>query len=143
LRSETYFNFGTYIDGIGPHGLNWAPDRASIHDQSHGESFLSFFRNRVGQGIYILDEPEAALSAVSQMAFLSLMHQLARSGNAQFLIATHSPMLICYPEAQVYGFSERGLAEVDYRETEQYTLTRSFLENPERYFRQLFEEGSG
>ena len=120
-------------------GTQLDQSRASVHHQSHGEGFLSLFKIRFDRGIYILDEPESALSPFSQLTFLSIIDRLEKTGNAQFLIATHSPMLICYPGATVLALSEWGIAEVDYRETEHYKVNKSFLECPERYLKLLFE----
>jgi predicted ATPase len=108
-----------------------------LHEQSHGESFLSLFNNQFESGIYILDEPEAALSPARILAFMSVIHELDRSGRAQFIIATHSPMLICYPGATIYQFDEGGVRETIYENTEHFYLTKSFLDNPALYLRHL------
>ena len=141
LRAETFFNFGSYIDGVNNEGLILHEGRQSVHEQSHGEFFLSLFQNRFENGLFILDEPEAALSPISQLAFLSMLHEHEKAGAGQFLIATHSPILICYPGATVYGVSDDGFAEMDYRETEHYRITKNFLDNPEQYLRHLFGDG--
>jgi predicted ATPase len=94
LRAESFYNFATYIEQVSD--LRAYGGR-SLHAQSHGESFLSLFANRFEQGIYILDEPEAALSPQRQLSFLRIVHDLATPGHAQFLIATHSPILLAYP----------------------------------------------
>jgi predicted ATPase len=141
LRAESFFNFATYVDklaeenkGIDVYG---AYGRKSLHHQSHGESFLALFQNLPSKGIYILDEPEAALSPQRQLTFLSIINELEKSGNAQFIIATHSPILLSYPNAIVLNLDNH-LEEIDYKETEHFKLTKMFLNNPDSYFRHLF-----
>lgn len=139
MRAESFFNFASYIDELAvsdPRILNAYGGR-SLHEQSHGESFLSLFSNQFEAGIYILDEPEAALSPSRILAFMTVINQLDRSGRAQFLIATHSPMLICYPGATIYQFDDNGVRETNYEDTEHFYLTKSFLDNPEAYLRHL------
>lgn len=109
-----------------------------LHALSHGESFLKFFESRfVPGGLYLIDEPEAALSPQRQLAFLSLMKGLVEEGSSQFIVATHSPLLLAYPGATILSFDETGLAEAAYDDLPHVTLTKSFMENPERYLRQL------
>ena len=99
----------------------------SLHEQSHGESFFALFMNRLrGDGLYIFDEPEAALSPTRQLAFLSRLHELVGKGS-QFLIATHSPILMAYPQAAIYLLADGAPSLIPYRETEHYTVTRNFL----------------
>jgi len=138
LRAESFFNFATYIEGVS--NLR-AYGGKSLHKQSHGESFLALFENRFEHGFYILDEPEAALSPQRQLAFMSIINQLEAPGHAQFLIATHSPILLSYPGAKVISFDDGAIKQIDYKESNHYQLTKSFLESPERYFRWLFEGG--
>ena len=141
MRAESFFNFASYIDELAVNDrriLNAYGGR-SLHEQSHGESFLSLFNNQFEAGLYILDEPEAALSPARILAFMSVINQLDKSGRAQFLIATHSPMLICYPDATIYQFDENGVRETSYENTEHFSLTKSFLENPGLYLRYLTE----
>ena len=139
MRAESFFNFASYIDELASEDsrIYRAYGGRSLHEQSHGESFLALFNNQFESGIYILDEPEAALSPARVLAFMSVIHQLERSGRAQFLIATHSPMLICYPGATIYQFDEGGVNETSYEATEHYYLTKSFLDNPALYLRHL------
>ncbi|MED1916666.1 AAA family ATPase [Bacillus thuringiensis] len=132
LRAESFYHFASHIDeterirGTGYSGYGGR----SLHNQSHGESFFALFANRFnGRGIYLLDEPEAALSPKRQIAFLYLMQDLVEEG-AQFIIATHSPILLGYPDAKILNFDESPVQEVNYRDTEHYQLTRRFLENP-------------
>lgn len=139
MRAESFFNFASYIDELAREDsrILKAYGGRSLHEQSHGESFLSLFNNQFESGIYLLDEPEAALSPARILAFMSIMHQLDKSGKAQFLIATHSPILICYPDASIYQFDEGGVSETHYEDTEHFYLTKSFLNNPALYLRYL------
>lgn len=111
----------------------------SLRAQSHGESFLSLFANRFEQGLYILDEPEAALSPQRQLTFLRIIHDLSSPGHAQFLIATHSPIILSYPGAVLFSLDGDAIQEIDYRETKHVLITRDFLNSPERFFKHLFE----
>lgn len=137
LRAESFFNFATYIEEVSD--LR-AYGGKSLHEQSHGESFLALFTNRFEHGIYILDEPEAALSSQRQLSFLKIIHDLETPGHAQFLIATHSPILLCYPGAAIFSLDGEGISEIDYRACEHYRLTRDLLNAPERYFHHLFRD---
>jgi predicted ATPase len=136
LRAENFFNFATYLDQVS--NLR-AYGGKSLHEQSHGESFLSLFVNRFEQGIYILDEPDAALSPQRQLSFLKILHDLEKSGHAQFLISSHSPIILSYPGAILYSLDGDAIEEVDYHETEHYLITKDFLNSPERFFKYLFE----
>jgi predicted ATPase len=140
LRAETFFNFATYLEDVGSPFIAYGGK--SLHDQSHGEAFLALFENRVEDGMYLLDEPEAALSPARQLTFLSILHQLASMKVAQFIIATHSPILLTLPGATVLSIEEGRLREVSYRDTEHFQLTRDFLNAPERYHRHLFRTES-
>lgn len=142
MRAESFFNFASYIDELAleDRTVLKAYGGRSLHEQSHGESFLSLFNNQFESGIYILDEPEAALSPARILAFMSVIHQLEQSGRAQFLIATHSPMLICYPGAIIYQFDENGIRETSYQDTEHFHLTKSFLDNPALYLHHLMND---
>jgi predicted ATPase len=133
LRAESLFNVATEIERL---GVQDHYGHASLHEQSHGESFLSLIEQRFGQGLYLLDEPEAALSPQRQLAFLILLHELV-GNQSQLVIATHSPIVMSYPDALIYQFSDAGIAPIDYAETEHYRVTRSFLESPERTLRQI------
>jgi predicted ATPase len=141
MRAESFFNFAAYIDelAVDDKRILKAYGGKSLLEQSHGESFLSLFNNQFEAGIYILDEPEAALSPSRILAFMSVINQLDRSGRAQFLIATHSPMLICYPGATIYQFDESGVRETSYEDTEHFYLTKSFLNDPAAYLSYLLE----
>lgn len=145
LRAESFYNLASNIDELdgSPSFGNRVIDSyggRSLHAQSHGESFLALIENRFGgNGLYLLDEPEAALSPSRLMTLLVRIHDLVDK-HSQFFIATHSPILMAYPGATVLELSEAGIRPVDYRETEHYQLTRRFLEDPERMFRYLFEK---
>jgi len=146
LRAETFFDFAKHLDEMAkdPYsGGGMVYNRfggKSLNKQSHGEAFFSLFTNRFdGRSIFILDEPEAALSPQRQLAFLGIMHDLEKEG-AQFIIATHSPILMAYPGAKIYEFDDEGITPINYGETDHYRLTKAFLANPERFFRELFSE---
>jgi predicted ATPase len=144
LRAESFFNVATHIEQLdeapgGPRVIG-SYGGMSLHEQSHGESFLSVIRNRFGSdGFFVLDEPEAALSLRGCLALIRAMHDLTTAG-AQFVVATHSPILLGYPGARLYVLDEDGIGERRYEETEQYELTRSFLEDRERFLHYLFAE---
>ncbi|MFP7494550.1 AAA family ATPase [Terribacillus saccharophilus] len=137
LRAESFYHFASHMDQIGSYD---AYGGKSLHHQSHGEAFLSLFQNRFGKkAIYLLDEPEAALSPQRQLTFLRIIHELEKTKEVQFLIATHSPILLGYPGAEILHFSEEGIRAVDYEETEHYQVTKGFLQNREGYLKHLFE----
>lgn len=136
LRAESFYNVATEIEKL---DVVEAYGGTSLHEQSHGESFLTLMMNRLGgEGLYIFDEPEAALSPQRQLAVLSRIHDLVGEGS-QFIIATHSPILMAYPEAWIYSCSASGLARVEYRDTEHYQVMHDFLSNPERMLRILLQ----
>jgi predicted ATPase len=135
LRAESFYNFATYLEGVSD---MQAYGGKSLHKQSHGESFLSLFAHRFEQGIYILDEPEAALSPQRQLTFLKIIHDLSTPRHAQFLIATHSPIILSYPGAVLFSLDEDAIGEIDYRDTKHFLITRDFLNAPERFFKHLF-----
>lgn len=136
LRAETFFNFATYLEEVGSSFLAYGGK--SLHAQSHGEAFLALFENRIEDGVYLLDEPEAALSPARQLTFLTILQHLVSMKVAQFIIATHSPILITLPDATILSIEDGRFREVSYRETEHFQLTRDFLNAPERYHRHLF-----
>ena len=133
LRAESFYNVASAmppqdVDRYGGRGL---------HEQSHGESFLALVLHRLrGNGLYLFDEPEAALSPARQLALLAAMHRLVER-NSQFIIATHSPILLGYPGATIYLFAESELRRIAYLETEHYQITKAFLDRPERMLREL------
>lgn len=142
LRAESFYNFATYLDEIAQDdpSIYAGYGGKSLHHQSHGESFLSLFTHRFTRGLFILDEPEAALSPQRQLAFMRIIHQLTTTGQVQFIIATHSPMLLCYPDAHIVSTDGSTLRTIDYRDSDHYRLTSEFLAHPDRYFRHLFAE---
>ena len=135
MRAESFYNFASYIEQVSDMS---AYGGKSLHAQSHGESFLALFANRFDRGIYILDEPEAALSPQRQLSFLRIIHDLEAAGRAQFLIATHSPILLSYPGAVLYNLDGDAIEEIAYQETKHFLITRDFLNSPERFFKHLF-----
>lgn len=139
LRAESFFNFASYLESM-PNGL--IPyGGTSLHKQSHGEAFFSLFNNRfMGKGIYLLDEPEAALSPLRQLAFLRIINEMETTGQAQFIIATHSPILLAYPGAQILNFDLSPLEQIKYENCSPYQITRGFLENRENYLKELFND---
>lgn len=145
FRAESYFNVATEIENLDREPQGGPPviqsyGGKSLHEQSHGESFLALIQHRFGpDGLYILDEPEAALSPARQLALLAAIHDLDRQGS-QFLMATHSPILLAYPGALLYELSDSGIRRVEYEETEHYRITRDFLLHRERFFRELLAE---
>jgi predicted ATPase len=129
LRAESFFTLATEIERL---GVIDSYGGRSLHEQSHGESFFALFENRFrDQGLYLMDEPEAALSPRRQLEFLALMHDSCKQGS-QFLIATHSPIIMAYPDAWIYVLSHEGIRRVPYMETDHYLVTRGFLSNPQR-----------
>ncbi|WP_010243988.1 AAA family ATPase [Acetivibrio cellulolyticus] len=146
LRAESFYNYASYIDEVeadiaDPMERYAAYGGKSLHKQSHGESFLALLQNRFrGRGIYLLDEPEAALSPQRQLVLLRIIRQLERIGKAQFLIATHSPILMAYPDADILCFDQSPIKAVQYEETEHYQITRGFLNNRHKVLEELFSE---
>lgn len=144
LRAESFYNVATEIEALdrefsfGPPIIDSYGGK-SLHEQSHGESFLALLMNRFsGNSLYILDEPEAALSPSRQMSMLSRMHELA-TDNCQFIIATHSPIIMAYPEADILVLGDDGMVKTAYEETEHYQVMKSFLGNRERMLRELLK----
>jgi predicted ATPase len=136
LRAESMFNVATEIDNL---GVGTSYGGKSLHEQSHGEAFMSLIENRFGQGVYFLDEPEAALSPQRQLQFLILLDQLVKR-ESQLVIATHSPIIMSYPQALIYHFSESGIQPIKYKDTEHYRVTKQFLDGPERMLRHLLDD---
>lgn len=137
LRAETFYQFASHLDTM-PESLRYYGGR-SLHEQSHGEAFLSLFKHRFGKkAIYLLDEPEAALSPARQLALLRIMKDL--ENEAQFIIATHSPVLLGYPDAQILNFDVQPVSEIRYEDTLHYIVTRRFLENRAKVLDELFQD---
>lgn len=143
LRAESFFDFASYIDELSRFDptIFMGYGGKSLHSQSHGEAFLSFFENQIGKsGVFLLDEPEAALSPSRQLSLLTILNKMEKTGLAQFVIATHSPILMSYPNSEILSFDGGQVASIKYEETEHYKLTKAFLDSPERYFRHLFTD---
>nr|WP_235782105.1 AAA family ATPase [Paenibacillus senegalensis] len=144
FRAESYYNLASNIDDLdredsfGP-PLILSYGGKSLHEQSHGESFFSTFLHRFGgNGLYILDEPEAALSPVRQMAVLARIHQLVQE-NSQFIISTHSPILMAYPNSILYYLTPEGITVRTLEETDHFAIYREFLNNKEKMINELFK----
>jgi predicted ATPase len=136
LRAESWFNVATRIDDLGVTGHYGG---RSLHEQSHGESFMALLKKRFGgDGLYLLDEPEAALSPARQIEALQRLHELVRQGS-QFIIATHSPILMAYPDAVILQCTAAGLRPVRYEDTEHFRVTRDFLLHRDKVFDILLE----
>ncbi|MBB6735190.1 AAA family ATPase [Cohnella zeiphila] len=141
LRAESFYSFASHVDEIAREDpdVYRAYGGRSLHERSHGESFLALFENRFNRpGLYLLDEPEAALSPARQLIFLRHIHELQRK--SQLIVATHSPILLGYPHAEIYHFHESGIKPIRYEDTETYQITRRFLENRAFYLNELLEE---
>lgn len=143
LRGESFYNVASQIDKLdeepsfGPKIIE-SYGGISLHEQSHGQSFWSLFMNRFnGSGVYILDEPESALSATRQIAMLSKLDNLVDK-NTQFIITTHSPILLAYPNATIYEMADGQITKVKYEESEVYRVYKSFLDNPKRILENIF-----
>ena len=145
LRAESLYNVATSIDQMDSEPSFGPPiiesyGGVSLHRQSHGESFLAIVQNRFGgNGLYILDEPEAALSPMRILTLIAEIDRLVKA-DSQFIIATHSPMLMAFPNARVLELSSDGIYPVNYSDTEHYQTMRDFLNNPERILHYLLEE---
>jgi len=146
LRAESFYNVGSRIEELAKEERSERSILDSYggtlpHSQSHGEWFLSVVTNRLtGGGLYILDEPEAGLSPTRQFAFLSWLRPQVEQKGSQLIIATHSPILLAYPDATIYELSERGIAKVAYEDTDHFQITRQFLNNREPLLRELFSD---
>lgn len=139
VRAESFYNLATYLDEVGSNNAGPFSQAGSYHQQSHGEAFMNLMTGRFGgNGLYLLDEPEAALSPQRQLSFLAALHELVLRGS-QFIIATHSPIVLAYPDAHIYHFSERGIETIAYEETEHYKVTRAFLLRRDIMLKELLE----
>jgi predicted ATPase len=148
LRAESFYNVATEIERLDADSGLGAPIMGayggkSLHEQSHGESFMTLVMERFrGSGLYLLDEPEAALSPSRQLALLARIHQLAMAGS-QFIIATHSPLLLAFPGALILSLEAKGIRDVTYEETEHFAVTRRFLQDHRSMLRKILgEEGN-
>lgn len=135
LRAESFYNVATNIEQLDV-GHNYGP--RALHEQSHGESFLALAIHRLKRnGIFLMDEPEAALSPLRQLGMLKIFHELVTNRNSQLIIATHSPILMAYPDAWIYDLSSGKPTLIDYESTEHYNLTRDFLNNYRKYLDEI------
>lgn len=145
LRAESLYNVATNIEELdripaAAPSIASSYGGASLHHQSHGESFLSIVKNRFGgKGLYILDEPEAALSPKRLLTLMTEIKALLDK-DSQFIIATHSPILMTFPNSEILEFSENGINRTSYQNTEHFTITKHFLENPEKILGFLFDK---
>jgi predicted ATPase len=136
LRAESFYNVASAAD---EYGVNQFYGGDSLHAQSHGESFMALVLHRLkGKGLYFFDEPEAALSPTRQLSLMAAMQGLVVK-DSQFVIATHSPILLGYPGAEILQFGTGPVTPVAYQDTEHYIVTRAFLERPERMLRELMD----
>ena len=143
FRAESFFNFTGYIESMAKESgkdIFNAYGGKSLLKQSHGESFLSLFQNKFTEGIFILDEPEAALSAERQLSLMTILSDLSKTGKCQFIIATHSPLLITIPNSEIYEIDNNCLIKKHYSETNQFNLYKNFINSPERYLKYLCTE---
>ena len=144
LRAESFYNVASNIEYMDEIASTAAPvissyGGVSLHKQSHGESFMSLVENRFGgNGLYILDEPEAALSPMRMMRLLCYMQKLVND-NSQFIISTHSPILMTFPNAEILEITEDGINSVDYKETEHFLITKRFMDAPEKMIESLLD----
>ncbi len=140
FRADTFAEVAGYIDEVGSPAVQGGQQ---LDLQSHGEAFFAVFAERFGtreRCMYLLDEPENALSPSRQLAFLRLLREWEQSGNAQMIIATHSPILMSYPGAVILAFDGATIEPMEYEDTEHYRVTKGFLSNPERYYSELFSD---
>ena len=143
LRAESFYNVASNIDDLdnGPGGLPiiLSYGGLSLHEQSHGESFMALVENRFfGNGLYILDEPEAALSPMRLMELICYIKKLV-DNNSQFIISTHSPILMTFPDAEVIEITQEEIKSVDYKETEHFLITKRFMDSPEQMIKNLLD----
>jgi predicted ATPase len=144
LRAEFQAQFASLLDSrnADPDFTMWGDPYQfyggrSLHARSHGEALLSILQNRIRSGLFLFDEPESALSPQRQLSLLSHMSELVRAGGSQFVVATHSPILLTFPAARILSFDHDAVNTVQLEETSQYQITRSILQNPARYWRHL------
>jgi predicted ATPase len=137
FRAETFREFADFLDDVAlcdPGRLEYHGGRI-LNVLSHGEGILSYLSGRYEiKGLYFLDEPESALSPASQVRFVQLLQELEAKGHAQFIIATHSPILLAYPGAQIFSFEPPEIKEIEYQDTLHYRLYKQFLADPSVFF---------
>lgn len=139
LRAESFFNTASHIDAM---GVNESYGGQSLHARSHGETFLTVLELKFQRnGLFLLDEPEAALSPQRQLAFIVLIHDVLRKyKDAQFIISSHSPILLGYPSAQIFSFDTANIHEIDYEETPPMQIVRRFVNDRTSFLKELLEE---
>ena len=137
FRAETFFNVASEYENL--RSYSGGSNAPNYHAMSHGESFLEYIEGFDSPGLFLLDEPEAALSQNRQMEFLLFLNKMIARG-AQFIIATHSPILLSFPNADILKFSEEGTKKIPYEESDSYKLTELFINHKERILKQLFED---
>lgn len=139
LRAESFFNVATNIDSL---GVAHSYGGRSLHTLSHGETFFTLLEHKFqGNGLFLLDEPEAALSPLRQLAFIVLIHDTLRKyKDAQFIISSHSPVLLGYPGAQIFSFDDGLIHEIQYEQTSPMQIVRRFLNCRETFLEELFKE---
>ncbi len=145
FRAESFFNIANYVDQLAQTDYRAYNSYGgkSLHEQSHGESFLSFFKHGLSENaFFVFDEPEAALSPQRQLSLLTIINDLCKNSHAQFIIATHSPILLAYPNATIYSCDSGTLESIAYDDTQHYKITKQFLDNPEHYLYHLFNQDS-
>ncbi|MFP7494367.1 AAA family ATPase [Terribacillus saccharophilus] len=143
FRAETFYNVATYIEeldrGGGGRRIIDSYGGKSLHEQSHGEAFFAAFMERFGgKGLYILDEPEAALSPIRQLSMLARIDELVEQGS-QFIISTHAPLLMAYPDAKIFQLDAEGIDEVQLEQTQHYSIMKQFFEDRGRLLHHLFQ----
>ncbi|MEM7316958.1 MAG: AAA family ATPase [Planctomycetota bacterium] len=148
FRAELFANFASLLDerNADPEFRRWgnpysAYGGKSLHHRSHGESFMELINHRLNRGLYLLDEPESALSPQRQLFLLAKIRDRVRTGASQFVIATHSPILLTYPGAEIVSFDEPKLSKVALEETSHYFITKGILDNPQQYWKHLDQAG--
>ena len=142
FRAETQAHFASLLEqrGEDPEFIGDPYKRyggKSLHRMSHGEAFLSVMNNRFHKGLFLLDEPESALSPQRQLVLMALMHKLVKTGQSQFFVATHSPILLTYPGASIISFDGPKLEPIELHDTMHFQVTRDLLNNPEMYWQHL------
>ena len=146
FRAESFFNFASHIDDAAREGGGdpyAAYGGRSLHEQSHGESFLNLFAGRLSNrrpALYLLDEPEAALSPARQLALLRIWYDHERARRSQFIVATHSPILLGYPGAEILSFDNGAIQSIRYEDCLHVIITKKFLNSPESMFLELFKD---
>ena len=143
FRAESFFHFVNYVDDLAEENGQYiyrSYGGKSLQEQSHGESFLALFQNRFNKGLFILDEPEAALSPERQLSLVAILDRLSKTNNCQFIIATHSPILISCPNSELFEIENGALQKKNYKDSKQFTLYKDFVSNPELYLKYLLKD---